>query len=204
MFNGVSKQPRGTDHCHLSLTEENPVAAYLLSGHHTGMMMRVPVCFSPLAHLSPQATHHRSGSRLSGILKSPWCSKLSPLKHIQCHLMGTKDPMWFKQKISPKLDRDRPFLVFGQAHKTRKTTGAFFSGFAFRSSSFVNISPEYELNEGEVHTVVPYRISTGVREPISHFMTCLFYNYLPASCKFIRGCNMKSHKDIASDCNKPF
>ena len=44
---------------------------------------------------------------------------------------------------------------------------------------WVTISPEYELNEGEIHTVVPYRISTGVREPTSHFMTC----FLLTICK---------------------
>lgn len=35
-----------------TLSQKPPVKLHImLSGHHTGMMMRVPVCFSPLAHL---------------------------------------------------------------------------------------------------------------------------------------------------------
>ncbi len=41
---------------------------------------------------------------------------------------GTKDPMWFKQKISPKFEGS---AIFCQADKTRKTTGAFFQASLF-------------------------------------------------------------------------
>lgn len=83
--------------------EASCVAAYIMLGSPTGMMMRVPVCFSPLAHLNTfkGRGHHISPpwfttsffNKKHGICTKPMmCQKLSQLK--------TYPVEWTKENLS--------------------------------------------------------------------------------------------------------